>query len=90
MANIKSKKKRILTNAKSHDRNVAQRSAIKSARRKVLEAVEGKEFDKAQELFRAAESVIGKACQKGVLKKNAAARRVSRLASHIVKAKAAA
>ena len=90
MANIKSKQKRILTNAKSQERNSAQRSMVKSARRKVLEAVEGKEFDKAQELFRAAESAIGKACQKGVIKKNAAARRISRLASHIVKAKAAA
>lgn len=84
MANIKSAEKRVLTSQKAHDRNVAQRSAVKTARRKVLDAVARKDFEAARTLLREAESIIAKACQKGVIKKNAAARRVSRLTHFVV------
>ena len=60
MANIKSKKKRILTNQKSHDRNVSYRSAVKTARRKVIDAIEANDLTVAKELFSKAESVIAK------------------------------
>ncbi|MCI2148436.1 MAG: 30S ribosomal protein S20, partial [Bifidobacterium crudilactis] len=40
MANIKSQKKRVITNDKAHERNIAVKSSIKTAVRSVHEAVE--------------------------------------------------
>ena len=40
MANIKSQKKRILTNEKAHKRNVAVKSGLKTAVRATREAIE--------------------------------------------------
>lgn len=90
MANIKSKKKRIITNEKSRQRNVSFRTAIKTARRKVLDAIESNDLAAAKELFVKAESVIAKAGQKGVFKKETASRRVSRLAQRVAKAQQSA
>ena len=86
MANIKSKKKRVLTNEKSRQRNIAVRSAVRTARRKVVDAVEANDLAAAKELFIKAESVIAKAGQKGVYKKETVARRVSRLAKYVATA----
>jgi len=83
MANIKSAKKRVGTNEKSRIQNVGYRSAVKTARKKVLEAIAAQEFDRAIELFRSAESIMAKACNKGVLKKNTLRRYVSCL-SHAI------
>ena len=73
MANIKSQKKRILTNAKSHERNKAVRSEMKS---RVKSATASPDDDEA---VRAAIKRIDAAAQKGVIHKNAAARKKSRL-----------
>ena len=48
MANIKSQEKRVLTNNKKHASNVAQRSALKTAIKNVLVAVDAN--DKAAAL----------------------------------------
>ncbi len=73
MANIKSQKKRNLTNAKAHDRNKAVRSELKSR----VKSAEGNTDDDAA--VRAAIKRIDAAAQKGVIHKNAAARKKSRL-----------
>ncbi|MFW2334766.1 30S ribosomal protein S20 [Ilumatobacter sp.] len=76
MANIKSQKKRILTNAKAAERNKAVRSELKS-RMKAAETTIGE--DGNDEAVQAAVKKIDMAAQKGVIHKNAAARKKSRL-----------
>ncbi len=76
MANIKSQKKRILTNAKRAERNKAVRAEVKT-RIKAARSAAG--TDDAAEALRLAVKRIDKAAQKGVMHKNAAARKKSRL-----------
>ena len=80
MANIKSQKKRILTNAKAAERNKAVRSELKS-RMKVAETTIGD--DSNDDAVRAAVTKIDMAAQKGVIHKNAAARKKSRLMKQV-------
>jgi small subunit ribosomal protein S20 len=78
VANIKSQKKRILQNEKRRVRNVAVRSELKTRTKIAKNAlVEG--ADDAGEKMQAAQKRLGKAASKGVIHKNAAARRTSRL-----------
>lgn len=79
VANIKSQKKRILTNAKAADRNRAVRSELKT-RVKSATASIGSDDDSA---VRLAMSKIDRAVAKGVLHKNTAARKKSRLMQKI-------
>lgn len=72
MANIKSQKKRNITNAKAQDRNKAVRSEVK---RRVKTAVTTGD----DEAVRQAVKRIDSAATKGVIHKNAAARKKSRL-----------
>ena len=78
MANIKSQKKRNLTNAKAQERNKAVRSELKT---RVKAAVRSAETgaDDADEVLRRAQTKIDKAAAKRVIHKNQAARRKSRL-----------
>ena len=79
MANIKSSKKRILTSERNAVKNVAFKSSIKTAIKKALEL--GKEGDK--KALEAAVSKVYQLCDKavgkGILHKNTAARKKSRL-----------
>ena len=84
MANIKSAKKRVLTAERNTQKNVAFKSSIKTAVKKALSLVGG---DKA-ELDKAISKVYqlcDKAVSKGVLHKNTAARKKSRLTLAITK-----
>ena len=83
MANIKSAKKRNLTNEKRAIRNTAIRSGVKTAVKKVRVAVEAGDKEAAAAALLHATSVIDRARSKGVLKKNTAARKVSRLAQAV-------
>ncbi len=76
MANIKSQKKRILTNAKAQERNKAVRSEMKSRQKKAVTTIGD---DANDEAVRMAIKTIDEAAQKGVIHKNAAARKKSRL-----------
>jgi small subunit ribosomal protein S20 len=76
VANIKSQKKRNITNAKAADRNKRVRSELKS-RVKTAEATIGD--DANDEAVRMAIKKIDSAAQKGVIHKNAAARKKRRL-----------
>jgi small subunit ribosomal protein S20 len=75
MANIKSQKKRILTDAKRAERNKSVRAEVKT-RVKAAQAAAG--TDGSTEALRLAIKRIDKAAQKGVMHKNAA-RKKSRL-----------
>jgi small subunit ribosomal protein S20 len=80
VANIKSQKKRILTNAKRAERNKAVKSELKTRVKTALNSV-GTE-DNAEAL-RLAMKRLDKAAAKGVIHPNQAARRKSRLAKSI-------
>ena len=87
MANIKSAKKRILTAERNYQRNVAFKSAIKTAVKKVVVLAQAKEKD--QEAIKTALSeaykLCDKAASKGILHKNTASRKKSRLSKAINK-----
>ncbi len=83
MANIKSAKKRILVNEKKAARNRHIKTGVKTAVKKVLAAVEAGDKEAALAELKAATSEIDKAKTKGVLKKNTASRKVSRLAQAV-------
>lgn len=83
MANIKSQKKRILTNEKARLRNVAVRSEVKTVIRNVNEAVAAGDKEKATEALRLAGKKLDKAVSKGVLHKNNAANRKSAIAKKV-------
>ncbi len=81
MANIKSQKKRILTNEKARLRNKAVKSGLRTHVRKFNEAVAEGDTAKAQELAKAATKALDKAATKGVIHANQAANRKSAIAS---------
>ena len=86
MANIKSAKKRIITSQKRAAKNKAVKSGVKTAVKKVRLAVEANDAAAAAAAVENAKSIIDKAASKGVLHKNTAARKVSRLAAAVKKA----
>ncbi len=85
MANHKSALKRHRQSLKKRARNVAVKSSLKTTIKKVREAITQKEAAKAQELLVQTTKALDKAASKGVIHKNNAARRISRL-SHSVNA----
>lgn len=77
MANIKSQKKRIVTNEKSRMRNRAVKAALKTATRHVKDAVAAGNGAEAYARALAACRLLDKAAAKGVIHKNQAANRKS-------------
>ena len=80
MANIKSQIKRIKTNEKARQRNVAVKSALKTAVRRVHKATESGDAAAAATAFQVAAKQLDKAASKGVIHKNQAANRKSGMA----------
>ncbi len=83
MANIKSAQKRARQNVVRKKRNLDRRSAIKTAVKKVLSAVEANELDQARALLKDAEGQLARAASKGVVHRKTAQRKTSRLAKKI-------
>ena len=77
MANIKSQKKRIITNEKSRLRNRMVKSELKTAVRRVREAVAEGDGKAAYAAACAACRLMDKAASKGIIHKNQAANRKS-------------
>ncbi len=77
MANIKSQKKRVITNEKRHQRNKAVRSELKTAIKKVHTAVEAGDAEAAKSAALEASTLLDKAASKGVIHKRQAANRKS-------------
>lgn len=78
MPNIKSAAKRVITSEKSRVRNVKAKSALKTARKNLLSAVEAKDADKSKEAYREYCSTLDKTAKKGIIQKNTAVRKKSR------------
>ena len=83
MANIKSQIKRNRTNEKARIRNKAVKSSLKTAVRKVREALAAGDTVKATELAREANRKLDKAASKGVIHANQAANRKSSIAKSV-------
>lgn len=83
MANIKSAKKRIITSEKNRQKNVAQRSAMRTAVKKVVAAITAGDKAAATEAFKNAQIILDRAATKGLIHTNKAARHKSRLNAQI-------
>ncbi|AZN29511.1 30S ribosomal protein S20 [Flaviflexus salsibiostraticola] len=83
MANIKSQKKRNLTNEKRRIRNQAYKAELKTYVRKVRAAVTAGDKNEADVALRTASRKLDKAVSKGVIHKNQAATRKSKLAKAV-------
>lgn len=77
MANIKSQKKRIITNEIRRQRNKAVKSELKTAIKKVDTAIAAGDADTAKAAATDAARMLDKAASKGVVHKNQAANRKS-------------
>ena len=78
MANIKSAIKRAETNEIRRTRNVAKKSAFRTTVKNVLVAIDKQEENASTLLFKALRT-LDKAVSKGLIHKNSAARKKSRL-----------
>ncbi|MFP3902048.1 MAG: 30S ribosomal protein S20 [Acidimicrobiia bacterium] len=87
MANIKSQIKRNRQNLKRHERNKAVKSEVKTRVRAATTAAD-EGTDDLDEKVRLAIKRIDKAAAKGIIHKNQAARRKSRLMKHVNRATA--
>lgn len=83
MANIKSQIKRNRQNEARRLRNKGTRSALRTKIKRFLSSVDAGERDAAQEAYRDAARALDKAAAKGVIHKNTAANKKSRLARRL-------
>jgi small subunit ribosomal protein S20 len=83
MANSPSSKKRALQAERRAETNKARRSRMRTFIRKVEEAIAGGDAGAASEALRAAQPEIMRSVSKGVLHKNTASRKISRLAGRV-------
>ena len=83
MANTSSAKKAARKIARRTEVNKVRRSRMRSSIRKVEEAIAGGDKQSAQDALKAAQPEIIRAANTGVIHKNAASRKVSRLAVRI-------
>lgn len=84
MANIKSAKKRAKQAEVKRQRNLARKTALKTAIKKVLVSLErGDDLATTRELLQQAESKIAQARGKGLLHAGTASRKISRLAKKV-------
>ncbi|MDR3331783.1 MAG: 30S ribosomal protein S20 [Synergistaceae bacterium] len=80
MPNKKSAAKRVLIGEKNRLYNRYWKTRCKTVQKSLLAAVEGKDTEQVSKLLDEAQSVLDKAVSKGVIHRNTAARRKSRLA----------
>jgi small subunit ribosomal protein S20 len=83
MANTSSAKKRVRRDQRVTEVNRARRSRIRTFVKRVEGAIESNDKEAAQAAFVAAEPEIMRGVTKGVLHRNTASRKVSRLAARI-------
>lgn len=83
MANTKSAKKRVLQNVKRRQKNLSRKTALKTAVKKVLDAIKAGDYESSMTLFNEAQAKLARAKGKKVIHGNAAARKTSRIAKKI-------
>jgi len=90
MPNIKSAKKRVEQGEKRRVNNLARRTALKTATKKVLLALENNQIAQAKELLKEVNAKLARAKGKHLIHANAAARKMSRLAKKVAHAERSA
>ena len=83
MADHKSSKKRIIRNNKRNVINTNRMSRIRTFIKKVENLISGENKDKAEEAFKIAMPELQKGVSKGLIHKNTASRKLSRLSKRI-------
>lgn len=83
MANHKSAIKRARQSEDRRQRNRARKTRMKSVVKAVEQAIASKQAELAVEKLKEAISIIDKTAVKGVIHKNKAARKISRLTRHV-------
>ena len=83
MANTSSAKKHVRRDTRRTEVNRARRGRIRTFIKRVESAIGGNDKEAAQTAFSAAEPEIMRGVTKGVLHRNTASRKVSRLAARI-------
>jgi small subunit ribosomal protein S20 len=86
MANIKSQIKRNRQNEARRQRNKSERSRLRTLTKRLTDAVESGDQDAAQEAYQAAAQAYDKAAAKGIIHKNKASNKKSRLAKKLTSA----
>ena len=80
---IKSAKKRAVQSEKRRLINNARKTDVKTAVKKVLDAVANKDVEQAKEFLRQAQSKLARAGGKGLVHRSTVARKMSRLAQKV-------
>ena len=88
MAITSSAKKAIRSSARKHVFNIRRKEALSDATKSLLKALSKKDIAGAEKMLPIAYKAIDKAMKRGVIKKNTAANKKSRLALAIKRAKA--
>ena len=83
MANSPQAKKRARQNERRFAVNKARRSRIRTYLRKVEEAIEAGDQDAAVAALRAAQPELARGVSKGIMHKNTASRKMSRLSARV-------
>lgn len=83
MATSQSAKKRIRQNEKRRKRNANVRSEVRTRLNQFTDALESGDLKEAEARFRDVESQLDRAVSKGVIPKNRASRKTSRLAKRL-------
>lgn len=85
MANHKSAAKRARQSVKKAARNTATKSGVRTFEKKLRTAISAQNKDEAATALKEFSSKIAKAAQKGVIRTQTAARKISRLATQVSK-----
>ena len=83
MPNIKSSIRSVKTDAERRAKNAAEKSAVRTAAKKVEAQVAEGQKAEAEVTLKKASSLLDKAAQSGVISKNAAARKKSKRAKKV-------
>lgn len=83
MPNIKSAKKRVLTNKRKNEENVLVESRMKNSIKKLEKTIKNGNIEECQELLNTTVKNIDKAQNINIVKKNKAARLKSRLTKSV-------
>lgn len=86
MPNIRSVVKDVVKSRKNHERNMSAKSAVKTFVKKAKTAIESGDAATIQATVAQSVSVIDKTAERGIIHKNAAARRKSRIMKRASKA----
>ena len=85
MPNIRSAAKRMRADAKRRQRNLEAKSKLKTLVRQFTRTVEEKKADQAKKLYPLLTRLLDQSARKGILHRNTASRKKSRLALQLAK-----